>query len=84
MKTLTTQKLEWRDRALCKELDPNVFFPDLRGVKNLEEYIDKELPCNRCEVKEECLDFAEENECEWGVWGGEYRSPYYTPVRLRG
>jgi len=74
-KTLTTQKYSWRDEALCSDLDPNLFFPKFTGGDSIPNYIAKNLPCARCTVKEECINFADESGEEWGVWGGIYRSP---------
>jgi len=75
MRISTTQKYDWRDKSLCKDLDTDLFFPDTRRV-NIEKYIQENLPCGNCKVKKECNDFADENEEEFGVWGGVYRSPY--------
>lgn len=68
------QTYNWRDEALCANLEVSVFFPDLRGM-NVDKYIEQNLPCVKCTVKEECLDYADDNGEEWGIWGGEYRTP---------
>ena len=73
-KISTTQTYKWRDRALCKYLDTSVFYPDFRGF-NVERYIQQNLPCAKCPVKKDCTDFADDNGEEWGIWGGEYRTP---------
>lgn len=73
-KISTTQTFKWKKEALCKELDPSMFFPDFRGV-NIAKYIDEALPCKNCPVQQECIDFADESGEEWGIWGGEYRTP---------
>jgi WhiB family transcriptional regulator, redox-sensing transcriptional regulator len=71
-----TQKYEWRDEALCIGLETSLFYPDFRGKSiGIQTYIDENLPCKRCPVKSECIDFADENEEEFGIWGGKYRSP---------
>jgi len=81
MKTSTTQKFEWRDSALCKNLEPSVFYPDFRGM-DIENYIANNLPCARCSVKNKCLEYALDNE-EQGVWGGVYLRPTTMTVRAK-
>jgi WhiB family redox-sensing transcriptional regulator len=52
-------------RPLCAETDPEAFFPEKGGSNRAAKRI-----CGRCEVRQECLDFALANG-EWiGVWGG--------------
>lgn len=29
--------------------------------------------CARCQVAEECRDYADRSGTEWGIWGGEIR-----------
>jgi WhiB family redox-sensing transcriptional regulator len=74
-KTSTSQKYDWRDRSLCRDLDTNLFFPNLSGTNNAENYISANLPCHKCPVTKECIQYANSNHEEWGVWGGVYRSP---------
>ncbi len=83
MRTSTTQKYEWRDDALCKNLDTSVFFPDLTGV-NIDLYIKKNMPCGQCMVKKACKDYADDHGEEYGIWGGEYRSPYLLKNKANG
>lgn len=52
--------------AVCGQTDPDAFFPEsganVREAKRL---------CNLvCEVREECLTWALDNDQRWGVWGG--------------
>jgi len=51
--------------ALCPQTDPEAFFPD-KGSPGKEA---KEI-CYRCEVATRCLQWAIENEMEYGIWGG--------------
>ena len=53
--------------AVCAEpgVDPNIF----HDVHYKAIYESKKL-CNRCPLVMKCLDFALDNEEEWGVWGG--------------
>src|SRR3954452_16998951 len=56
---------DWREWALCAEVDPDAFFPEkgesTRAAKNI---------CRRCLVKVECLSSALANDERFGVWGG--------------
>lgn len=57
---------EWQELALCAQTDPEAFFPErggsVREAKNV---------CQQCEVRDECLQFALENDEQFGVWGGK-------------
>lgn len=56
---------DWRDRALCAEIDPAAFFPE-KG----ESTRDARAVCTACTVQRECLDFALAHDERFGVWGG--------------
>ena len=56
---------EWQERALCKETDPEAFFPELGGSTREAKRI-----CTRCEVRTECLQYALDHDERSGVWGG--------------
>jgi WhiB family transcriptional regulator, redox-sensing transcriptional regulator len=55
----------WRDDALCRETDPEAFYPD-RGESAQEAL----SVCRRCPVTAECLAFALAHDERFGVWGG--------------
>lgn len=55
----------WTDLALCAETDPESFFPEKGGSTR-----DAKQTCRRCEVQDECLEYALENDERFGVWGG--------------
>ena len=60
----------WRDRALCRDTDPELFFPiGTTGLAVLAINRAKQV-CSECEVRGECLDFALETNQDAGVWGG--------------
>lgn len=74
---------DWRDYALCQEVDPEAFFPEKGGSTR-----DAKRICSRCEVKAECLEDALEHHERFGVRGGlserERRQLYRrTPVGSR-
>lgn len=56
---------DWVMGALCAQIDPEMFFP-LPGGSNIAA----KRMCQRCEVREECLQYAIEHEQNWGIWGG--------------
>lgn len=56
---------EWEERALCAQVDGELFFPD-KGESNRPA---KRI-CARCEVRTQCLEYALENDERFGVWGG--------------
>ena len=55
----------WRDLALCREVDPELFFPE-KGEPGAEA----KKVCARCEVRTACLTEALECREAYGVWGG--------------
>jgi WhiB family redox-sensing transcriptional regulator len=59
------EDLSWQDKALCAQVDPDLFFPE-RGDSTLPA---KRI-CARCEVRAECLDAALARGERWGIWGG--------------
>nr|WP_281171200.1 WhiB family transcriptional regulator [Glycomyces arizonensis] len=56
---------EWQARALCAQTDPEAFFPEKGGSTR-----DAKRICARCEVKENCLQYALEHDERFGIWGG--------------
>lgn len=67
-----TADLEWQDDAACNAYDNVLFF----GEEG-ESEIDKQAReghaksiCQRCPVREPCLEFAMETNQKYGIWGG--------------
>lgn len=58
-------ELEWQDRALCAQTDPEAFFPEKGGSSRAAK-----LVCLACEVRVECLEYALAHDERFGVWGG--------------
>lgn len=56
---------DWQHYARCRGLDPDRFFA--RGSARSQPAIEI---CQRCRVREECLQFALDSEVEFGIWGG--------------
>jgi WhiB family transcriptional regulator, redox-sensing transcriptional regulator len=58
----------WRQASACRDLDPDLFFP--YGDSAPEQTEEARKVCNRCDVKDACLEFALRANQEAGVWGG--------------
>ena len=57
---------KWMKRALCREVDPELFFP----TAEMNRTKDAKSVCQRCKVKNECLSWAMDNTDSGGVLGG--------------
>ena len=55
----------WRILRACRSKPVSFFFPS-----NVADYKKAVSFCNKCPVKQECLNYALENEIVYGVWGG--------------
>jgi WhiB family redox-sensing transcriptional regulator len=57
---------DWREFALCSRIDPEIYFPEsgnaVRSIKKVCETM--------CEVREQCLQYALDNDVRHGIWGG--------------
>jgi WhiB family redox-sensing transcriptional regulator len=58
-------EMEWGDQARCRGVDPEQFF--VRGSANARSAV---KVCSRCGVKDACLEYALDNEIDFGIWGG--------------
>ena len=56
---------KWKLRGACRGLDADIFFPDRGASTRLAKTV-----CRRCEVQEECLEYAVNNREKFGIWGG--------------
>ena len=57
--------MEWQERALCAQTDPEAFFPEKGGSTREAKRI-----CLGCEVRDKCLEYALANDERFGIWGG--------------
>ena len=60
----------WRVDAVCKDTDPELFFPVGTTGQALLQIDRAKQVCDECPVKIECLDFAIETNQDSGIWGG--------------
>ena len=58
-------ELQWQERSLCAQTDPEAFFPEKGGSTREAKRV-----CLTCEVRVECLEYALENDERFGIWGG--------------
>jgi WhiB family redox-sensing transcriptional regulator len=67
---LATSDETWRDHALCRDTDPELFFP-VGTTGNALLAIDfAKRVCAQCNVTQECLDYALDTNQDSGIWGG--------------
>ena len=65
---MTMQLPDWMADAKCafSGLDPETWFPERQqAVKAIAKRI-----CQTCPVRQECLDFADQEGYDDGIWGG--------------
>jgi WhiB family redox-sensing transcriptional regulator len=55
----------WQDDGNCAGANQDIFFPG-RG----EDFTAGKAVCEKCVVKEKCLEFAFKNGEKFGIWGG--------------
>lgn len=59
------EDIRWQESALCRQTDPEIWFPDHGESARAAKMI-----CMGCEVRQTCLDEALANNERAGVWGG--------------
>ena len=62
--------MDWRHRALCRDEDPELFFPIGTTGPAVVQIEQAKAVCRRCPVTESCLDWALRSGQDSGVWGG--------------
>ena len=67
---LANASYDWRRHAICRDTDPDLFFPvGTTGQALLQIARAKEV-CWECPVRVECLDYAIATNQDSGTWGG--------------
>lgn len=56
---------EWHEQANCAGTDGDQFFPEKGGSVREAKRI-----CSRCNVRQQCLEWALANDERFGVYGG--------------
>jgi WhiB family transcriptional regulator, redox-sensing transcriptional regulator len=59
----------WFDRAACRGVGWDLFFPEA-GTGEHADYSAAQRLCERCTVAPRCLAYAIETRAVEGVWGG--------------
>lgn len=62
--------MDWRHRAACRDVDPEVFFPIGNTGPALVQIEEAKRVCQRCPVMDSCLEWALTAGQDAGVWGG--------------
>jgi WhiB family redox-sensing transcriptional regulator len=57
--------LPWQEEALCAQTDPEAFFPEKGGSTREAKRV-----CGRCDVRNDCLEYALAHDERFGIWGG--------------
>jgi WhiB family redox-sensing transcriptional regulator len=77
----------WRERAACRSVDPDLFFPVGVTGPSADYVRAAKAVCASCPVQEPCLDYAIETGQDAGIWGGtseeERRVRRHGQVRRR-
>ncbi len=60
----------WRSQALCRDTDPDLFFPVGTTGAALIQIEQARSVCWQCPVQAECLEFALDTNQDSGIWGG--------------
>ena len=60
---------DWRQRAACRDTDPDLFFPIGTTGLALDQIEAAKAVCRSCEAQIQCLEFALATNQEAGVWG---------------
>lgn len=71
------RNLDWMDKALCKELPSDMFFPETSAYAMAKE---AKKACSLCAVRLDCLDYALSIPGLTGVFGG---TTEYDRIRLK-
>ena len=79
--------MDWRHHALCRDEDPELFFPIGTAGPAAVQVEEAKVVCRRCPVVSDCLSWAVETGQDAGVWGGtsedERRALARRDVRVR-
>lgn len=62
--------MDWRDKAACLTVDPELFFPVGNTGPAVDQIEKAKTVCATCTVTEICLQYALETSQDSGVWGG--------------
>lgn len=75
---VSIHEFEWRMLGECRGLDPDIFYPDDDDEADLAKEI-----CERCGVRDSCLEHALARREKAGVWGGRTERERRRIIRQR-
>jgi WhiB family transcriptional regulator, redox-sensing transcriptional regulator len=61
---------DWRHRAACRDVDPELFFPVGTTGPAADQVEQAKAVCRGCPVSATCLSWALDTGQDSGVWGG--------------
>ena len=67
---LANAEYGWRAQAMCRDTDPELFFPIGTTGAALVQIEQARAVCRQCPVQADCLDFALTTNQDSGIWGG--------------
>jgi len=67
---LANADYDWRKSALCRDTNPDLFFPVGTTGQALVQIDQAKAVCRQCAVQRECLDLALSTNQDAGIWGG--------------
>lgn len=70
MTTATGHAADWRSGGACMNADPDLFFPISMTGRALEQIAKAKAICAGCAVRGKCLEFAQDHDSMYGIWGG--------------
>ncbi|MGH8886990.1 MAG: WhiB family transcriptional regulator [Egibacteraceae bacterium] len=73
----------WRQKAACLDENPDLFFPIGTTGPALEQAEQAKAVCGRCEVCDQCLEWALTTNQHDGVWGGKTEDERRSLRRLQ-
>lgn len=80
-----TDDPEWQTRAACRDMDPELFFPEVGPEGRVSQLPPFEVfrACRRCPVRGDCLKSAMSEVETAGFWGGTSEKDRRQPRRRR-
>jgi WhiB family transcriptional regulator, redox-sensing transcriptional regulator len=67
---LANADYSWRSKAICRDTDPDLFFPVGTTGQALVQIARAKEVCAECPVRVPCLEYALETNQDSGIWGG--------------
>jgi WhiB family redox-sensing transcriptional regulator len=61
---------DWRMRAACRHMNPDLFFPEGTKGPALQATDLAKRICGTCPVQASCLKWALDHGAGFGIWGG--------------